>query len=247
MAYRQTVTDVIKDVQGDLDLAPNTRFKLSNIARDFLRELNNDTLPNIKTQRFEIPANRIIPLPLDYVDWTKAAIQYQEGLKLLASNSQMAKGVSSNGVPALFNGTNIWNMVQGAGNNIPYTYLYGFGGYGLSGRLQAFGNGNNLGYFTIDEIQNVIRLNPVLNIPNFYLEYLSDCSSNNDETEVHPYAIQCMKVYIKYHYLKNRRDSFYQAFEGELLVEYKEMRNRFSGLDMATIVNVVEQTWGVQE
>lgn len=228
-----------------LDLHSNAHLKLSILARDFLREINNDTYSVIKTERFEIPANRVIPLPVDYVDWSKAAVQYAEGIKLLAYNYQMAQGVSTQNLPSATNGVNLYNFIQNDQGRT-FQYFYGFGGIG-GGRIQAFGNGDNLGEFSIDTVRRVIRINPQIEIQNFYLEYLSDCMEHNDDTVVHPYCIQALKTYLIYHYLKNRKDMMYRDYEIALQVETRAMRKRFLNLSPASIVNLVEQTWGAQE
>jgi hypothetical protein len=245
MTYSGTVTNIINEVITQHDLHPNTHLKLSLIGIDFLREINNDTKPTIKTQRFDIPPNRVIPLPVDYIDWSKAAVQYKEGIKLLSYNYQMAQGVSTQNLPSASANINLYNFLQ-TGSSVQFQYLYGYGAGG-SGRIQAFGNGDNLGEFSIDTVRRVIRLSPVIDLLNFYLEYLSDCMDHNENTVVHPYCIQAMKTYMIYHYLKFRKDPAYRSYEGDLLIETRAMRRRFLNLSPASIVNLVEQTWGAQD
>jgi hypothetical protein len=241
MTYRGTVTDIIEQVIAEMQLHDNARFALSILAIDFLRDLNNDTVPTIKTERYGVPPNRIIPIPKDFIDWTKAATQFKEGIKLLAYNFQMSKGVSTANLPSITEYGNPF-LLQTDSSNYPFMYMYGYGPTG--GRIQAFGNGGDLGSFSIDPINKVIRLIDNYPFQNFYLEYLSDCMEHNDDTVVHPYCITAMKTCMKYNYLKNRKDPFYRAYETDVLIELKEMRNRFLNLSAETIRNVVEQQWG---
>jgi hypothetical protein len=245
MDYRGTVTEIIADLILENDLHPNDKLKLSSLAINGLRELNNDTLPTIKTERFEIPPSRVIKLPNDYIDWCKVAVQYKEGLRMLAMNFQMAQGVSEENVPSIY-ASNMMAVGQ------PSYYLYGYGyGYmpygGGGGRVQAFGNGGNLGDFSIDEKNRLLKISVNVTLSNIYLEYISDCMAPNDETCVHPYCIAWIKAFTLTEFYKRRKDPAWQIFSADEMVERRLMRRRFMTLSPATIVNIVEQQWGSQE
>ena len=243
MQFRQSVTNLIQEVIAELDLSANAQYKLSIYARDFLNELNNDTKPLLKSMRWDdIPPSRIIPFPLDYVSYVVVAAQYQQGLKPLAYNFQMAQGVDMDNVPSLLSAQRLDGLYGNVG--LPYGFANGYG-YGTgTGRIQAFGNGNNMGYFSEDKIQKVFRLDPNQLIPNFYLLYWSDCMEINDEMIVDPRCMKALKVYVKMNWLKDKRDPYWQQYERDLIIETKEMRNRFFDLSLASITNLVEQTWG---
>jgi hypothetical protein len=246
MQFRQSVTSIINDVIRELDLHANATLKLSGYAIDFLRELNNDTKPLLKSMRWDsIPPSRIIPFPLDYVSYVVVASQYQEGLKPLAYNYQMAQGVDMDNVPNMRSAQQLNGLYGNVG--LPYAYANGYGFGTGTGRVQAFGNGNNLGYFSEDKVQKVFRLDPDRHIPNFYVLYLSDCMEVNDDMIVDPRCIAAMKVYMKLNWYKDKKDPYWQSYQGDLIVETKEMRNRFFNMSEASIVNLVEQTWGGQE
>jgi hypothetical protein len=70
---------------------------------------------------------------------------------------------------------------------------------------------------------------------------------HNENTVVHPYCIQAMKTYMIYHHLKYKKDPAYRTYEADLVIETRAMRKRFLNLSPASIVNLVEQTWGAQE
>lgn len=242
MRYTQNVSDIINSLITQNELRPNVEIILSEFAHDALRELNNDTLPVLKQQRFTLPANRILPFPKDYIDWVKIGVLYQEGVKPLAQNTYMTSGVPLNGTQTITPTIYQSSIVP---ITTPDYQTFPFQAYG--GRNESWGNGSNLGGFTVSRSNKVIQFSSDIPSGPIYMAWISDCFECNEETLVHPYAIQWLKDQIMYDYYLRRKDPLAPSFEARRDKELFWMRKRFMELSKEDIINIWEQTFGANE
>jgi hypothetical protein len=239
MRYSGSVQSLIADLILEFDLHSNDARKLSNFFGDALRELNNDTLLSIVEIRKELPSNRIIKMPEDYLDWCKIGVLYQQGVKTLAENRYAAIGVSLEGAQSLY------RFQDGISSNPEF---YGFQWYGAEGgRNQSFGNGDNLGGFYIDKPNRTITFEQRIPTGPIYLAYLSDCRENNVNTIVHPYCIEWAKVYVMKKFFFVKGDARYQELKQAEIIECKQMRKRVFSISKEDFVNIYEQQFGANE
>jgi hypothetical protein len=241
LTYTQTARQVISDLILENDLHPNDEAKLSNFMRDALRELNNDSLPNLRYGRWDLPSNRILKLPSDFIDWVKIGVVYKEGVKALAENPYLAIGTSDQGLKSLY------TPYPYTDPSYPY-YSYSFGMWGPgSGRNESYGNGGDLGGFKLDAKNKVFNFSTTLPLGPIYLECISDCMTNNDNTSIHPYTTQWVKTYVMAEYYLRKRDPLAGSFASKAEIERHTMRKRIAEINPETIVNIIEQQFGANE
>lgn len=247
MRYTQSLANLASDVIADLELHDNTFGRLSRFAIKFMRQANNDVKGEIRTIRENVPVNRVIQLPEDFIDYSKIGVQFREGVKALARNPTLAQ-IGGADLKRAYPVNPISNPYN---DNLNGNYFYGYNGWiGGTGRIMAYGNGNDLGAWTLDYEHKELRLASHYDLnSNVYIEYLSDCINPNAQTFIHPYMQLACEYWIKWHYFLHRKDGAQMAREFERLYndEYIQMKYRFSTLDIPTIVNLVEFLWGLPE
>jgi hypothetical protein len=250
MRYTQPISKLVADTLEELGLHDNQFVLLSRFAINFMRTANNDVKGEIKTERFEVPASRVIALPSDFIDYTKIGVQFKEGVKALARNPYMAM-IGGADLPRAYPPPPA-TTINGQNASTPFGYFYGYSGWtNGTGRITAFGNGNELGKWTIinNATTKQLRLSSDYDLnSNVYIEYLSDCIDPNTETFIHPYMQLCCQYWMKWHYYL-RKENLNMAREFERLYndEYIQMKYRYGTLDIPTIVNLVEFYWGLPE
>jgi hypothetical protein len=238
MRYSGSVESLIYDIIRENDLDAKEEAKLSNFIGDALRELNNDTKPSIVEIRKDLPANRILKIPADFVDWVKIGVLYKEGVKALAQNRYLAKGVSTENAQSIYT----YPRENAEPRNVNFQY------YGIeTGRNEGFGNGGDLGGFVVDEKNKIITFSDRIPSGPIYFAYLSDCRYNNKDTIVHPYCIQWVKTYALAELLLRKKDPNYRIFEAKEMIERRQMRKRIMGMGKEDFVNVYEQQYGANE
>jgi len=244
MRYTQTLYQLSADTVAELDIHDNQFEKISRYGINFMRKANNEVKGEIRTERFLVPTNRIIQLPASMIDYSKIGVQYREGVKALAQNPYLAN-LNGSFLPQAYPPTPAVDS-QANYNN----YFYGWGGWGNgTGRIMAYGNGNDLGSWQINWQKRILQLSSDYDLnTNVYIEYLSDCIEPNSKTCIHPYLQLACQYWQKWQYFLNKKE-FTAAREFERLYndEYQEARVLFCDLDKATIVNLVEFAWGGNE
>jgi len=247
--YTQTLYQLTADTVAELGLHDNQFENISRFGINFMRKSNNEVKGEIKTERFLVPTTRIIQLPKDMINFSKVGVQYREGVKLLAQNNYLAN-LNGAGLPQAYPATPLVDN-QANYNN----YFYGWGGWGNgTGRILAFGNGNDLGKWQINWEKRIIQLSSDYDLnTNLYIEYLSDCVSANSKTFIHPYLQLSCQYFQKWQYFLNKNnrsaDEVRKASDFERLynTEFQEARVLFCDLDPASIKNMIEFVWGGQE
>lgn len=172
-----TLDSVIYDYINQAELSQNKYAKLFHLAFRCMEDLGLDFFYQVKSVKLPINANKTVSLPADFRSYTKlgvlngvgelVSLKYNENLTSVADllPTRIADTQSSNFVnyysyssPVFFN---MWD-----GNS--YTNFYGVSGVGLYG-----------GGFKIDDVNNVIILDPNFGYTGLVLEYVA----NPDETK----------------------------------------------------------------
>lgn len=248
MQQTQTLEALSWDTHTNLlGLHPNQYFRIAGFGRSFMNRVNNEVKGEIRTERFLVPTTRVIILPESFIDYSKIGVQYKEGVKLLAQNSHLAKLDGENlrkAYSTVPDGT--------TPNTSPNSWFYGYDQWNSGqSRIMAYGNGNDLGKWTIDYSKKPkeLRLSSEYDLnDNIYIEYLSDCISANDKTFVHPYLHEALQYYQRWQWFLFKQDlSMSREMERLFDERFQQAKYAFLDIDIPTIINQIEFLWGLPE
>jgi hypothetical protein len=225
----QTLDQVAGSVMSQLGISHDKRRLIRQHLIDFLIEYRNNIQAHLKVyQAFPIPQSLTIPMPPDYISYSKVGWVVDGQVKLVAQNRNIAKnltydqrGIYRGWPTAVYNNPN-GQAVPSQNYGYPVNVLYNnaiSGGY-ISGSIIPELNG----FFEEDFDARVIRLSTINSFPNFYMEYVSDCFEPSADTLIHPYAYLAAKAWAEYNYLK-------RAYNTPVHVIERAARD----LDLATI------------
>ena len=164
-----------------------------NIAMSGLKELNFDTVRQIKTIELTIDHKNTVSLPSDYVSYLKIATSGSGGeLNYLGSRDRinLVHGATS---------TNVEDKTQHPvfTDNTP--------GDGLWGRYGQGGGNNSNGYYRENFEEETIEFSSVTG--SVIIEYISDGSSDleGEQIKVHSFAEEALKSYIYWKSIYRKR------------------------------------------
>lgn len=171
-SFTAPLSKVVNRLINSRRLSDEVETNLYDYAEMFLRDLNSDTFSTIK--EFTIDKqdieNNIIIFPSDMIGWSK--IGYMSGSQVvplgnndnLAFNNNLEVTPDQNQIDEVEFSTAFYNRFYPRG--IPRTPVP---------------------TFRINFKARKIYIDPQVNIPNFYMEYLSDCQDITKGLLVHPY------------------------------------------------------------
>jgi hypothetical protein len=241
MSYTQTLKQLSADTMEELGLHDNQARLITGFGVNFLRKANNEVKGEIKTTRELTPSNRRIKLPDDFIDYSKIGVQYKEGVKLLAQNEYLAK-LDGKDLPSAYPVAPSPQFIQNA-----YGAFYGYPGWdGGTGRIMAYGNGNDLGKWSINYREKTLTLSSDFDLnTNIYIEYLSDCTQPSYKTFVCPYLQLACQYWQKWHYYLSKENlSMAREFKGLYEEEWITAKFLYSSLDIPSIINNWEFHYG---
>jgi hypothetical protein len=191
---------------------------------DFLMDSAFDKT-EIRTLLLPMNEQGAVPLPEDFVDWTKVGVQVGRYVKNLSSNTHMSlTPENDNRADKSFNITTVTEDDL----TIPlpyYNYVNNHGEH--KGGFYGYGAGTKGGgHFIIN--RKLCRMEFKGSVPrtNVYMEYLSNCYEPCKDTFVHEYAAKAIKLYI--HWMrKENNDSL------PIAVKERARQNYFDELRMA--------------
>lgn len=218
----RTLGYIIAKVMTNMRLSDEDENNLYNYAEDFLRDLNCDTFPRVKEYRQNLPIkNNIIVFPKDFMGWLK--IGYESGNQVvpMGNNDNLA-----------FNDNPITKTAQDEADDItlPETFYRKYYPYEIPR--------TPVPTFRINYSARKIYIDPHVKIPNFYMEYQSDCLDLDKGLLIHPYyqtALQAhLYFWISMHTPSKKADA--ATYSALLAKETKLMRDRTapSSLDIVT-------------
>jgi len=164
-----------------------------NIAMSGLKELNFDTVRQIKTIELTIDHKNTVSLPSDYVSYIKIATSGDNGeLNYLGARDRinLVHGATS---------TNVEDKTQHPvfTDNTP--------GDGLWGRYGQGGGNNANGYYRENFDEETIEFSSVTG--TVIIEYISDGSTDleGDQIKIHSFAEEALKSYIYWKSIYRKR------------------------------------------
>ena len=227
-------------------------------AQRAVQELNYDTLRSNKSQEIEIPPSLTMPLPHDYVNYTKVSWSDSSGIERIIYPTRKTSNPaailqdsdynyifdSSTGELMLAENSEKWKKykseVSTESTNDQSTRdleLYNAGGrFGLE---PEFAQGN--GVFFIDQLKGLIHFSSSLTGKIITLNYISDGLNTNDIT-VHKFAEEAIYKHVAYAILSTRiniQEYIIRRFKKERFAEIRKAKLRLSNLKSEELAQIM--------
>jgi hypothetical protein len=180
--FTQTLENVVAKVMRQMRLPEDDEDRLYDYAEDFLRDLNNDTFHKIKVYEGKINPNKTITFPPDFIDWMKMGYQVGSQIAPLGRSENLALNGKVVSVPTVMDTIAIpfpWpaSNYPDSPMFVPRTYIP---------------------TWQIDYSARQIKLDPMVKIPNFYMEYLADCIDVSCGILVHPFFQTALMAHMMF-------------------------------------------------
>ena len=189
-----SVQDVIQDlIIEEGKSSEHDYLRYFKLALSGLKELNFDTVRQIKTIELSLDHKNTIKLPLDYVSYTKIGVIGGNGeMNYLGQKSKI-------------------NFVHGSKSTIddnetdPPIFTDNIPGDGIWGRYGEGGGNNANGYYRENMEEGTIEFSN--STGNIILEYISDGSTglSGEEIKVHAFAEEALKAYVYWRSIYRKR------------------------------------------
>lgn len=193
-----TLDNVVRNALSERGYPLHFYLQFLQYGIDALRELNFDTLQNVKSVRLNVNSYKAVTLPCDFVD-------------IVRIGNELGQYVNPLGVKDSYNRLNQFND---AGDKVPYSNVEGdFGipydwqGFWGTTYLNSYGEFegrafNNVPTYTnsyqLLRERNEIQLDINYTSATVTLDYITDGVSTDASNAVHPYALDTIKKYIIY-------------------------------------------------
>lgn len=170
--FTRPLSKLVNQIINNRRLSVEAETNLYDYAETFLRDLNSDTFPTIKEYRVDKQdiENNIIIFPSDMIGWGK--IGYESGSQVvpLGNNDNLA-----------FNNNLEVTPDQNQIDDVEFSQAF-------YNRFYPHGIPRTpVPTFRINFKARKIYIDPQVNIPNFYMEYLSDCLDITQGLLIHPF------------------------------------------------------------
>ena len=195
MAQFTSVEEIIQDLLIEEGKSSEHEYlRYFNIALNGLKELNFDTVRQIKTIELTMDHKNTVSLPLDYVAYTAIAITDGNNLNYLGKKEKISL-VKNSGTTADSSST----------TEDPPIFTDNAPGDGLWGRYGQGGGNNANGYYRENLDEGTIEFEG--SAGTIILEYISDGSSGleGSDIKVHSFAQEALKSYIYWRSIYRKR------------------------------------------
>ena len=262
-----SLTDVVNNFmiayvgEGKL-ISKVSRTDVSFHAKRGLAEFSYDTLQSHKSQELEIPPSLILPLPHDYVNYTRITtpdsngiermlypVRYTSNPKSLLQDSNYDLIFDGNGdvlenqpsetwdkYKSNTSGTSESNVNQDDSTDIEWKYQEGRR-YGIT---PEFAQDN--GSFYIDLNQGRIHFSGSLSGKLITIKYISDSLGTDDEMRVHKFAEEALYKHIAYSVLSSKvniPDYVVRRYKQERYAALRNAKIRLSNLKSEELAQVM--------
>jgi hypothetical protein len=180
--YTQTLKKIVGKVMRQMRLPEDDEDRLYDYAEDFLRDLNNDTFPTVKEFNGKANPNKTITFPPDFIDWLKMGYQVGTQIAPLAKSENLALNGKVVSATTLLDSVAI--PFPWPASNYPDSPM--------------FIPRNYIPTWQINYKERVIKLDPMVKIPNFYMEYLADCVDVSKGVIVHPFFQTALILHLRF-------------------------------------------------
>ena len=262
-----SLTDIVNNFmiayvgEGKL-ISKVSRTDVSFHAKRGLAEFSYDTLQSHKSQELEIPPSLILPLPHDYVNYTRITtpdsngiermlypVRYTSNPKSLLQDSNYDLIFDGNGdvlenqpsetwdkYKSNTSGTSESNVNQDDSTDIEWKYQEGRR-YGIT---PEFAQDN--GSFYIDLNQGRIHFSGSLSGKLITIKYISDSLGTDDEMRVHKFAEEALYKHIAYSVLSSKvniPDYVVRRYKQERYAALRNAKIRLSNLKSEELAQVM--------
>lgn len=212
---------------------------------DCLRELNFDSLNNVRSIKLELNEYNAIPLPCDYVDWIKVAVENGQMVRPYAQQDgyNRLNNFDEDGNKALYATPSNVNETP-----LPiYEEAVNMNGESM-GRQFGFKGGNNPYGFKVLRERNGGEIQfDITATGSIILDYISDGMESDAATEIHPYAQATIEAYIFWQLKEHNRS--YSPSERQLAKEqydkeHRILRARLFSFSMTDLRRILQQNYG---
>jgi len=239
----QTVDEIVGVTMEEMEIPTTNEFRMTSFALDFVRGMQKDvktSIPNRDKEQFyqlDYPGYHVLNLPVDFYDYVSVGVQVGRYIKGLAINNRVTTHKIQPD-PSL--------LIQTSTNNTWYFGgLYGYGMlWGVTGAIDAYGNGNDYGDITIDFENKLLITSPSYRFKNVMLRYYPNCITPSADTCIHPWFILALKNWLNYKYWYFRGDPRWQAAKIEYEKEYLFAVQSKYRMKIPTIVKIFERIRG---
>ena len=215
-------------------------------AHRALQELSYDTLKSCKALEVEVCPNLRVPLPHDYVNYTKITTVDSGGVEHIlypmrhTSNPQTIPQTTSTTWDAFSSG----GLNPGGASSLSsssHAHDHDHGGFNARFGLQPEHAQVN-GSFFIDCHTGMIYFSSNISGQKIIIHYLSDGNGTDDEMMVHKFAEEAMYKWIAYGCVSARTDvpeGVVQRFKKERRAETRKAKIRLSNIKIEEISQIM--------
>jgi len=238
------LADIVKEAL--LQLGENGTHKVMvgmNHAQDLWRTLNMDVMRGIHTERLEVTDLRTIDFPSDYVEYKKLAVCIPGGiLRSLGKSDRMCMITTDDcGDELPVDGGDPRGIPPDLVDAEDYYYYWTFNDYG-----GQYGRGAGYaqeGYFREDRENKRFQLSSAVTGTHIVLEYITTGLVAYKDTEVHEFAVQAVKEYVKWKMCegKNSKRQASEQYEQNYWREYRNLRKRNNRGDLDEIMTALRR------
>jgi len=194
MAQFTSVDEIIQDLLIEEGKSSEHEYlRYFNIALNGLKELNFDTVRQIKVIQLEVDHKNTVSLPTDYIAYISIAVSNGDELNYLGTKNRM--NFAKN--PGQSN--------QESTDEDPPVFTDYNPGEGLWGRYGQGGGNNSNGYYRENLQDGTIEFSG--SGSTIVLEYISDGSADleGEEIKIHSFAQEALKSYIYWKSIHRKR------------------------------------------
>ena len=236
-----------------------SRSDIAFHAQRAVQELNYDTLKSYKSQEIEIPPSLTMPIPHDYVNYTKVSWIDDRGLEYtmypirktgnpsaLLQDSDYNYIIDASGNVTLADDSETWDKYKSkdtSATKIEKDYFEERGINNAGGRygsIPEFMQDN--GYFFIDQVRGRIHFSSNVAGKVITLYYVSDGLDDEGNILVHKFAEEAIYKYVLYAILSTRidvPDYIVRRFKKERFAEIRKAKLRLSNLKSEELAQIM--------
>lgn len=246
-ARHKELKDIIYDYMDEAKQNSSVFRRLWRIAVRGVTDLSLDIIPNIKSRRLCVDANKTVQLPVDYIDWRKVGVlnamgevctlKYNSTLTLYGATdvNRLSKNTDSVGIDL--------NRISDLFYLNYFDYAYGYG------QINLFGISGNealkVGDFRIDDQCGVLILDNSFPTDYIIIEYLA-APSEEDGIKVPVQVYEAMIAWLSWkdniQLAASRKVSIYDktARRREYYAQKELSRNRMKPFRIQDAINVCQ-------
>ncbi len=226
MAKYQPLKEVVALLLDELDKSDGDQDRCWVLGWRALEKLHYNISAEPKTVRLPVNGNLTVNFPPDYVQWVKVGVMNQNGeLCTLRVNKALTTYADNSPSRLSLLTSDIVNGWVGGNSGIPYLNFYNNGGYYQT----LFGVGTagvvTYGSCTIDEVNNLIVLDPNFQYNEVLFEYISSPERDTDyhvDTRLKEAIISFIKWKLK---LGTRQEFYGEATEARRCIKPLNMQS----------------------